>query len=422
MSGQKTAKPTPKRKQDAGKKGQSWRSADVLCILSLAGIAVSVHQWFAPADVMRRFLALAEHGFAMPVGNYVRELGGIVVQAMAVVLAVAIVATCVPSLLMSRFRLGTQVLKVDFTALNPVNGFKRIFNKRALKDAIKALLYAGVFLGVASLFWATHRTELHALGYLPAVTAIYAIGRLAWLAILTLITAAAAIAALDMLTEYLLYIHELKMSQQEVKQEVKDTEGDPMMKRERRRINQESLSQDVTTRVEQSNFVVANPTHIAIGIYINPEISMLPFISVLETDGRALAVIAHATKVGVPVIRDIPLARRIFAQNQCYSFVSPDCLEGLAAVLRWLVDVENSRRALAGESEETKENDETGQTAGTHGGAGDDEQAGDDQASHEPPGPLGSADATTATRAVAPPPEAKAQNAANSAARLDHGQ
>jgi type III secretion protein U len=350
MSGAKNTKPTPKRKQDASKRGQSWRSADALCIMSLASIALIVYLSFAPTGVMERFLTIAEGGFHVTINSYVRQFGLMFAVPIGVVLTVAIVATSVPSLLMSRFRLGTQVIKVDFSAINPISGFKRIFNKRTFKDAVKALIYAVTFLATARAFWAAHRIEISALGYLPATAAINAIGHLLWIAVLSLLVVAAAIAALDMLAEYLLYIHELKMSQQEVKQEVKDTEGDPLMKRERRRLNQETLSTDVSARVEESNFIVANPTHIAIGIYINPEISILPFISVLETDGRALAVIAHANKVGVPVVRDIPLARRIFAQNRCYTFVSLDCLDGLAAVLRWLADVENSRRVEAGEA------------------------------------------------------------------------
>ena len=72
------------------------------------------------------------------------------------------------------------------------------------------------------------------------------------------------------------------------------------MKQEQRRLGHELLSGEMMGNVEQSTFVLANPTHIAIGVYINAAIAPLPFVSVMETNERALAVIEHAKKMNIP--------------------------------------------------------------------------------------------------------------------------
>jgi type III secretion system export apparatus switch protein len=98
----------------------------------------------------------------------------------------------------------------------------------------------------------------------------------------------------------------------------------------------------VRSDIRSSRVIVANPTHIAIGIYFRPEITMRPFISLMETNQRALAVRAYAEKVGVPVITDIPLARRIFKTHQRYSLIQMEEIENVLRLLIWLEQVEQA--------------------------------------------------------------------------------
>ncbi|MNH27733.1 Surface presentation of antigens protein SpaS [compost metagenome] len=88
--------------------------------------------------------------------------------------------------------------------------------------------------------------------------------------------------------------------------------------------------------------ILANPTHIAIGIYFRPEVSLLPFISVIETNQRALAVREYAKEVGVPVITDVNLARRIFKTHRRYSFLQVQEVEQVLRLLVWLEQVEQA--------------------------------------------------------------------------------
>ncbi len=341
----KTEQPTEKKKRDASKKGQIWRSQDLITLIMLFGGICLLRYGFSLADIIRHLLQTGGDGFQMSVPEYVKKMLTVFFKITAMMIGGTMLLSVLPNLLMSRFRLASQAVKIDFAALNPVAGFKKIFNLRTVKDSVKACLYLVVFICAAKVFWTTHRIQILGLYRLTPQGSATALRDLAFGLAATLLGAALVVALIDMLLEYVLYIRELKMTREEVRREFKDQFGTPEIKQERRRLGHELLSGEVMANVEQSNFVLANPTHIAIGIYINPEISILPFISVMEIDEHALAVIARAREIGIPVIRDIPLARRIFEQNRRYSFVSEDCLEEIGNVLRWLMDVEKSRQA-----------------------------------------------------------------------------
>ncbi|MGL5666181.1 MAG: EscU/YscU/HrcU family type III secretion system export apparatus switch protein, partial [Shewanella sp.] len=150
---------------------------------------------------------------------------------------------------------------------------------------------------------------------------------------------------LDALAEYFLFMKEMKMDKQEVKREMKEQDGNPEIKSRRREMHMEILSEQVKSDIENSRLIIANPTHIAMGIYFKPELLPIPLISVKETNQRALAVRAYAEKMGVPVVTDVKLARRIFATHRRYDFVSLEEIDEVLRLLVWLEQVENAALA-----------------------------------------------------------------------------
>lgn len=343
-SSSKTEKPTTKKKNDAGKKGHIWRSQDLITLIVLFGGACLLRYAFPLVDIVRDMLSEAESGFRTPLTDYVTQYAAAFAKFSAMIIGLVALLSAIPSLLMSRFRFASEAIKLDFSAVNPVNGVKKMFNLRTVKDAIKACLYLLAYALAAKIFWHTHRLQILGLSGLAPSACALSLCELAFSLAAVLLGATLVLALTDMLIEYLLYIRDLRMTREEVKREHKEQFGKPEIKEERRRLGHELLSGEVLGNVEQSNFILANPTHIAIGLYINPAIAIMPFISVMEIDERAQAVIAHAREKGIPVVRNIPLARRIFRQNRRYTFVSEDCLDDVAQVLLWLVEVEKAHR------------------------------------------------------------------------------
>jgi type III secretion protein U len=159
------------------------------------------------------------------------------------------------------------------------------------------------------------------------------------------------IIVLDGLVDYFLYIKDLKMDKHEVKQEHKEQEGHAETKSFRKELHKELLSAHEKNDIEQSSFVLANPTHIAIGIYFKPEVTLLPFVSLHAKGEKARAIIAYAEKHGTPVVRDILVARQMFKKARTYSFIPVDMVEPIYRILVWLNEIEMANLSLTAEEQ-----------------------------------------------------------------------
>ncbi len=187
---------------------------------------------------------------------------------------------------------------------------------------MKAILYLGSFIISGMLFWFENKRLVFSQvnGNLFVVADVW---RHLLFSLVTLcLGCSVIILLLDALAEYFLVMKDMKMDKEEVKREMKETEGNPEVKSRRREIHMDILSEQIKSDIDNSRLIIANPTHIAVGIYFKPEIAPYPLISVREANQRALAVRQHAEKVGIPVVVDIRLARRIFKTHRRYDVVN----------------------------------------------------------------------------------------------------
>jgi len=340
MAGNKTEKATPKKKRDAARRGQSFKARDlVVAVLIFCGVLFVV--WLGSlGEIGAALIAAVRSGFSLDLHRYVADVLLLGLKVVGPIIVLTIVATALPSLLQSGFTLASESLKLNFGALNPVKGFKKIFSLRTAKDFVKTLLYLLCFGAAILLAWHWNRelifAQVHA--SIPEIIGIW--GKLIIGLALISLGCIAAVLVLDALAELFLYLKDLRMDKQEIKREYKELEGDPMIKSKRKQAHMELLSAQEKHDIENSRMVIANPTHVAIGIYFKPELTPIPYISVRERNQRALAVRQYAEKVGVPVIVDIPLARRLYRSHQLYDMVSLDEIHAVAQLLLWLQQVE----------------------------------------------------------------------------------
>lgn len=365
MAGEKTELPTQKKLRDSAKKGQSYKSRDMIaaCILASGMLYLTTLSLSGVGTLFEDFLT---RGNNISPAYAAAKLFELFLQTSLPFVGVCIVATVIPSLLQSKFALAFEAIKIDFNALNPVSGFEKIFSLKTVKEFVKALLYLMVFGVVTYMFYHQYRNVLFSLVYAQP-TSIAKIWLEAGTALVLLCLASfLLIILIDGLVDYYLYIKNLKMEKHEVKQEYKEQEGSAEVKHRRREVHHEILSEQVKHNIGKSDFILANPTHIAIGIYTNTDISPYPLVSVLAKNQIALAVIAYAEICGTPVVRDIPLARRMFKNiERVYSFVPQDSVEPIFRVLQWLKEVELSYLKEIGEIADTPEQsqDSTGLAA-----------------------------------------------------------
>lgn len=342
MAERKTEKPTEKKKRDAARKGQTFKAKDLMITcLTLAGVEVVLHfiSLNALSDILSHIVTL-HYDYSMHSYIVLCFLSGLKILLPFIVCC--ILASCIPGILQTGMRLATKIFRLNFSALNPVKGIKKIFNLRSLKELIKALLYLCCFVLAIKIFWDQNSRLILSLIYSEPAALFRAWGKLLHSLIMIFIGCILIIIILDCIAEYFLYIRDIKMDKKEVEREMKEHEGNPEIKRRRRWLHQELLSEETRTNVRKSNMVIVNPEHIAIGIYLNAQIVAIPFISVMEKDASALAVRRYAKKIGVPIVEDIKMAREIYKTHKINTFISIEMFREVMELLVWLGQVERN--------------------------------------------------------------------------------
>ena len=341
---EKTEKPTDKRRKESARKGQTFKSKDLtttICLLS--GIYVITHL-LSFKDFISFYTLLITQSPKISIDDFLLELLHIFFKIALPIIAILSLIGIIMTLLQTRFSIATEAIKLNFKALNPIEGIKKIFSMRTLKELVKSICYLLVFTG-CSYFIICH--------YLGNILSVVHGGlheliinwvSLASKTVLTFISFSLVVLVADFMVEYYLHFKDLKMDKHEVKRERKENDGNPEIKGARRRIHHEILSGEEMSAIRNSEVVMANPTHIAIAIYFNPEVAMLPFIALRATHQKAKAAIAFAEKIGIPVVRDIPLTRRIYKEYRQYSFISlnDEILMKIINILIWLRQVETA--------------------------------------------------------------------------------
>ncbi len=349
MSESKTEKASPKKRRDASERGQSFKAKDVVVArLTLFGV-LYVFGIGSLKELGHTILYAIHNDFQVDIHTYVVHVLIVGAKTVVPIIFISIIATALPSLLQSGFAISAKAIKFDLGVLNPAKGFKRIFSVRTIKDTIKTTLYLISFGCSLLLVWKLHRNLLFSQVNASIQSIIDVVQRLIIDLVLISLSCAFLIFILDAFAEFFLYLKDLKMDKQEVKREHKEQEGSPEIKGKRRELHRDLLSEQEKFDIEQSRLIIANPTHIAIGIYFNPEITPIPFISIKEKNERALVVRRYAEKVGVPVIVDVSLARRIYKTHKRYSMVSLEDVHQVLRLLVWLEEVEMANQVIENE-------------------------------------------------------------------------
>ncbi|MCW2478386.1 EscU/YscU/HrcU family type III secretion system export apparatus switch protein [Candidatus Symbiopectobacterium sp. NZEC135] len=339
---EKTEKPTEKKRRDSAKKGQTFRSRDLIATVVLISGVFFLGSCMDFGPLIELYSLALLYNNKMTVVSYSAQLALILLRMCLPFIVLCTVVGFATTLLQTKFSIASEALRFNLKALNPIEGFKRIFSLRTVKDFVKSFLYLGVLFGTCytiinnelkNILSVYHGTLIQLVPYWISITIKSVLLFILW-SLLVLLA--------EFIIEYFLYIREMKMDKHEVKQERKELNGNPEIKRARRRAHHEILSSEERTAIRNSEVVMANPTHIAVAIYFNMDVAYLPFISLRCSNMKAQAAISYAEKEGVPVVRDVKLARKLYRNYTAYSFISlnDDALMAVMDILIWLRRVE----------------------------------------------------------------------------------
>lgn len=317
---EKTEKATPKQLRDAREKGQIAQSQDINKLLILLAVSeVTLALAVESVNRLQYLIALAVNATGQPferaIGQLVDEALVILLGFMVLSVGVAMVMRLAGGWAQFGFLFAPKALKVDFNKLNPFPQFKQMFSAQNLSNLLMSILKAfGIGFVLYILLWPELRTLI-----LLANADLDTF----WRTLLTLfqyilrctLGLLLVLAAVDFGMQKYFHAKKLRMSKDDVKKEYKQSEGDPMVKGQRRQLAHELLNQPASSSpppVEEADMLVVNPTHFAVALYYRPGKTPLPRVHCKGEDDDALALIARAKKARIPVVQSIWLARTLY--------------------------------------------------------------------------------------------------------------
>jgi type III secretion YscU/HrpY family protein len=347
--GDKTEQPTPKKLLDARRKGQVPKSKDLTSTVELAG-------WLAlfalgGAYAGRELAALAEAALAavgQPFETALPQLGRAAGIALLALCALALLPAVALGLVTEYLQAGPvftgERMKPKAENLNPVEGIKRMFTMDNLVEVLKSLAKTAVLLGIGALLVRALVGPSVALlqgdaGMLTALLRSATLQLVLWTLVCFVL-----VALLDAAWQRHSFTKKMRMSLRDIKQEVKESEGDPHVKRQRQQAHQEWSQRNAQQAARQANVLVVNPTHVAVAIEYDRETCPVPTVSALGEDHVARAMREAAEEAGVPIVRNVPLARDLLARGEVGGLVPQDLFDIVAEVILWAREV---REAMA---------------------------------------------------------------------------
>jgi len=343
-----TQLPTAKRLRDARKEGEVAKSRELTStVLALIWLAL---MWVLLPWMASRLVALFEALFraiADPVSLSPQALAGVALQTLLwltlPLLAVAVLIGLVVEFLQAGPLFVPARVKPKLSHVDPVEGVSRMFTMENLVELLKSLFKTAALIGI--LFWVLARLlgQYLKLPYGSAsdlASAMWA--GIRWTGI-WVICVFAFISVLDLVYQRKLFIKNLMMSRRDIRQEAKESEGDPMIKGKRRQLQQEWAQQNTLAAVRQASVVVTNPTHIAVALRYAPGETDLPVVLAKGEDYDAELIREAAREAGVPIMENVQLARGLNEKLGVDDYITPEFFDAVAEVLRWAEHLRNAR-------------------------------------------------------------------------------
>ncbi|MFK8029929.1 MAG: flagellar biosynthesis protein FlhB [Gammaproteobacteria bacterium] len=351
-SGQeKTEQATPKRLEDARKKGQVPRSKELstaAVMLASAGALMT----FGPTMITGSLNALKD-GLTYtrteifdpkePVAAFGEAIGIALQSLLPFFIVVVVAAICAPAMT-GGWSFSTQAMAFKAEKLNPLKGIKRMFSVNALVELFKALAKFGVVGSVAVAFLYSSSDQLMSLSMQPINVALTQAATMGVKGLLIFSTPLLLIAAVDVPFQLFQHSKQMRMTRQEVRDEMKETDGNPEMKGRIRQMQMEQANARMMDQVSLADVIVTNPTHFAVALQYDPKKMAAPRVIAKGADLVAARIREIARENNVPLLEAPPLARALFRTTELNQEIPAQFFTAVAQVLTWVFQLKHAQR------------------------------------------------------------------------------
>jgi len=357
---QKTEEPTARRLEEARQKGQvvSSREINHWFVILAATIVVAMLAPHMAHTLTHRFAAVLEKSgeIALDSGGAMNVGMGLLVDAAIVLLApigILVIAAIGASMMQSGLLISTEPLKPKLEKISPMAGAKRIFSSRSVVEFLKGLAKIAIVGAVGTMLVAPSLQDIDLLVMSDVITTMDRTYTLTVRLLIGVVAVVTVIAILDYLFQRFKFLKEMRMSRQELKEEFKQSEGDPHVKGKLKQIRQERARRRMMARVPEATVVIANPTHFAIALKYELHKMTAPLVVAKGADSLALRIREVAEANGIPVVENKPLAQALYATVEIDEEIPQEHYKAVAEVVSFVFRLKGKLpRAAPGASPE----------------------------------------------------------------------
>ncbi len=346
---EKTEEPTAKKLDDARKEGQVAKSQEIATAFTLLSLFLILR--FAYPFIGSNFQAVFERVYnsipdvartydgRIPI-EYIRSILSNAILTMLLIASpffiIGFLIAFISDLVQVGYKPTFKPLQPKFSKLNPISGMKKIFSTRKLFELGKSILKLAVMAVVIYSFFIGRTESLFLLYDMPLQQAIGLMGNLIISLGIRIAMAYMVIAFIDYIYQKRKFRKDMMMTKKEVKDEFKNSEGDPQIKGAQKRRMMEASRRRMMQALPQADVVITNPTHYAVAIKYDADEADAPIVIAKGADYLAQKIKEIAKENDVEIVENKPLARMLYANVEVGELVPPELYKAVAEVLAYV--------------------------------------------------------------------------------------
>lgn len=350
----KTEKATPKKKEDARKKGQVFQSREMSASLILIIMIVTIKVFgsamygqitYYMKKTFTEYLTMKD---AFDVSILAKLfIDGMLVLAKTVlpIFLVAVLAALIVGYAQVGILFTLETLKIQGNRINPLSGFKRIFSLRSVVELVKSIIKILIVSWMAYSYLQSRVDEVVTLMSADLLNILYFICDAAFTVALRICFAMIILGLFDFIYQKFDYEKNLRMTKQEIKDEYKQTEGNPEIKSKIKQKQRQMSMRRMMQEIPKADVVITNPTHFAVAIKYDAQKSSAPFVSAKGQDYIALRIKQIAIDNKIQIVENKPLARTLFSTVDIGEAIPPELYQAVAEILAFVYKLKNDGRA-----------------------------------------------------------------------------
>lgn len=353
--GEKTEVPTAKKLNDARKEGQVAKSKEIITALMLLALFVVIKFYIGNLgqqmiecfsefyDLFGKIISNSEYGMRMIDATGVVSLGLTTVLNMIVpFIALAVVIAILGNALQQKWMVTTKPLQPKLSKISPISGLKRMFNVKQLFEVGKSVAMIAVMSYVIYTTVKDKLGVLYTFYNISLYEALEIVGDIIVDLGIKISAVFLVIGFVDLIYQRHKFKEDMKMTKQEVKDEFKNTEGDPQVKGQIRRRMQQVSRRRMMEALPQADVVITNPTHFAVALKYEANKGQAPVVIAKGADYLAFDIKAKAKEYGIEIVENKPLARILYNNVEIGAQIPPELYQAVAEVLAFVYSLKNN--------------------------------------------------------------------------------